>query len=29
MMEHRDETRAAFDGVVELYASLFANKLET
>ncbi|MER5726898.1 class I SAM-dependent methyltransferase [Streptomyces sp. NPDC002138] len=28
MMEHQDETRAAYDGVVELYASLFANRLE-
>ncbi|MFE6686410.1 class I SAM-dependent methyltransferase [Streptomyces sp. NPDC057743] len=29
MMEHQDETGAAYDGVVELYASLFANRLET
>ncbi|MFE3200310.1 methyltransferase domain-containing protein [Embleya sp. NPDC059237] len=29
MTEHRDETRAAYDGVVELYASLFADRLET
>ncbi|WP_441249387.1 class I SAM-dependent methyltransferase [Kitasatospora sp. McL0602] len=29
MTEHQDETRAAYDGVVELYASLFANRLET
>ncbi|GAA3927942.1 class I SAM-dependent methyltransferase [Streptomyces gulbargensis] len=29
MVEHRDETRAAYDGVVELYASLFADGLET
>ncbi|WP_412537949.1 class I SAM-dependent methyltransferase [Longispora sp. K20-0274] len=29
MADHRDETRAAYDGVVELYASLFANRLET
>ncbi|MFI6293615.1 class I SAM-dependent methyltransferase [Nonomuraea sp. NPDC050790] len=28
MTEHQDETRAAYDGVVELYASLFANQLE-
>jgi SAM-dependent methyltransferase len=26
--DHRDETRAAYDGVVELYASLFADGLE-
>ncbi|GGR10295.1 methyltransferase [Streptomyces netropsis] len=26
---HQDETRAAYDGVVELYASLFADRLET
>ncbi|MGW8356577.1 class I SAM-dependent methyltransferase [Streptomyces wedmorensis] len=29
MTEHQDETRAAYDGVVELYASLFADRLET
>ncbi|MFE9404086.1 class I SAM-dependent methyltransferase [Streptomyces sp. NPDC006530] len=29
MMEHQDRTRAAYDGVVELYASKFANRLET
>ncbi|MFE2329903.1 class I SAM-dependent methyltransferase [Streptomyces sp. NPDC059385] len=29
MAEHQDETRAAYDGVVELYASLFDNQLET
>ncbi|WP_274919358.1 class I SAM-dependent methyltransferase [Streptomyces sp. WZ-12] len=29
MMEHQDETGAAYDGVVELYASLFADRLET
>jgi SAM-dependent methyltransferase len=29
VVEHRDETRAAYDGVVELYASLFADGLET
>ncbi|MFE6847520.1 class I SAM-dependent methyltransferase [Streptomyces sp. NPDC057686] len=29
MVEHQDETRAAYDGVVELYASLFADRLET
>ena len=29
VMEHQDETGAAYDGVVELYASLFANRLET
>ncbi|MEV7172502.1 class I SAM-dependent methyltransferase [Streptomyces sp. NPDC093224] len=28
MAEHRNETRAAYDGVVELYASLFAGRLE-
>jgi SAM-dependent methyltransferase len=26
--DHRDETKAAYDGVVELYASLFADRLE-
>lgn len=26
---HQDETRAAYDGVVELYASMFADRLET
>ncbi|GGS30734.1 methyltransferase [Streptomyces parvus] len=26
---HQDETRTAYDGVVELYASLFADRLET
>ncbi|SER83314.1 Methyltransferase domain-containing protein [Streptomyces qinglanensis] len=26
---HQDQTRAAYDGVVELYASLFADRLET
>ncbi|MFD9793465.1 class I SAM-dependent methyltransferase [Streptomyces sp. NPDC059070] len=29
MAEHQEETRAAYDGVVELYASLFAGRLET
>ncbi|MFF4444399.1 class I SAM-dependent methyltransferase [Streptomyces sp. NPDC001502] len=29
MAEHQDETRAAYDGVVELYASMFAGRLET
>ncbi|MEV7415403.1 class I SAM-dependent methyltransferase [Streptomyces sp. NPDC089919] len=29
MREDQDETRAAYDGVVELYASLFADRLET
>ncbi|MEV4195956.1 class I SAM-dependent methyltransferase [Streptomyces toxytricini] len=29
MADHRDETRTAYDGVVELYASLFADRLET
>ncbi|MER6675042.1 class I SAM-dependent methyltransferase [Streptomyces sp. NPDC000983] len=29
MAEHQDGTRAAYDGVVELYASLFADRLET
>ncbi|MBD0709560.1 MULTISPECIES: class I SAM-dependent methyltransferase [unclassified Streptomyces] len=28
-MRHQDETRTAYDGVVELYASLFADRLET
>jgi SAM-dependent methyltransferase len=28
-VEHQDETRAAYDGVVELYASMFAGRLET
>ncbi|MEU6976963.1 MULTISPECIES: class I SAM-dependent methyltransferase [unclassified Streptomyces] len=28
MANHRDETKAAYDGVVELYASLFADRLE-
>jgi SAM-dependent methyltransferase len=27
--EHQDETKAAYDGIVELYASMFANRLET
>lgn len=26
---HQDETRAAYDGVVELYASMFSDRLET
>ncbi|MFG2976816.1 class I SAM-dependent methyltransferase [Streptomyces sp. NPDC048331] len=29
MAEHQDETGAAYDEVVELYASLFADRLET
>ena len=29
MRGHQEETRAAYDGVVELYASKFANRLET
>lgn len=29
VLRHQDETRAAYDGVVELYASKFANQLET
>ncbi|GAA1894395.1 hypothetical protein GCM10009753_24150 [Streptantibioticus ferralitis] len=29
VLKHQDETRAAYDGVVELYASMFANRLET
>ncbi|MFD3540415.1 class I SAM-dependent methyltransferase [Streptomyces sp. NPDC058662] len=29
MAEHQNETRAAYDGVVELYASMFADGLET
>ncbi len=28
VVEHQDETRAAYDGVVELYASMFADRLE-
>ncbi|MEU8620543.1 class I SAM-dependent methyltransferase [Streptomyces sp. NPDC048623] len=28
MAEHQDETRAAYDEVVDLYASLFADRLE-
>ena len=28
VVEHQEETRAAYDGVVELYASLFADRLE-
>jgi SAM-dependent methyltransferase len=27
--EHQDETRAAYDGITELYASMFADRLET
>jgi SAM-dependent methyltransferase len=29
VLEHQDETRAAYDGVVELYASMFTSRLET
>lgn len=29
MAEHQDETRAAYDGVVERYASMFADGLES
>ncbi|MGY0024939.1 class I SAM-dependent methyltransferase [Streptomyces sp. cg35] len=29
MAEHHGETRAAYDGVVDLYASMFADRLET
>ncbi|MET9467286.1 class I SAM-dependent methyltransferase [Streptomyces sp. NPDC006544] len=29
MTEYQEQTRAAYDGVVELYASLFADRLET
>ncbi|RSS78853.1 class I SAM-dependent methyltransferase [Streptomyces sp. WAC06614] len=29
MAEHQEETRTAYDGVVDLYASLFADRLET
>ncbi|XKK39128.1 class I SAM-dependent methyltransferase [Nocardiopsis sp. ARC36] len=29
MTEHQEQTRAAYDGVVELYASMFADRLET
>ncbi|MGZ9928469.1 class I SAM-dependent methyltransferase [Streptomyces sp. NC-S4] len=29
MTEHQDGTGAAYDGVVELYASMFADRLET
>ncbi|MER5636719.1 class I SAM-dependent methyltransferase [Kitasatospora sp. NPDC002227] len=28
MADHQDETRAAYDGVVELYAALFADRLQ-
>jgi SAM-dependent methyltransferase len=29
VVERQDETRAAYDGMVELYASMFADRLET
>ncbi|MBM7442265.1 class I SAM-dependent methyltransferase [Streptomyces sp. HB132] len=29
MVGHHDETRTAYDGIVELYASMFADRLET
>lgn len=29
MAEHQDETRAAYDGLVERYASMFADGLES
>ncbi|MFE4635905.1 class I SAM-dependent methyltransferase [Streptomyces sp. NPDC056773] len=29
MIDHQAETRAAYDGVVDLYASMFADRLET
>ncbi|KPC78063.1 MULTISPECIES: class I SAM-dependent methyltransferase [Streptomyces] len=29
MVEHQDVTRTAYDGVVDLYASMFAGRLET
>ncbi|MFB7058496.1 class I SAM-dependent methyltransferase [Streptomyces vinaceus] len=29
MVEHQDETRTAYNAVVDLYASLFADRLET
>ncbi|PRX95478.1 class I SAM-dependent methyltransferase [Allonocardiopsis opalescens] len=29
MLGHQEETRAAYDGVVELYASMFADRLES
>ncbi|MFE2876120.1 class I SAM-dependent methyltransferase [Streptomyces roseus] len=29
MVDHQDRTRVAYDGVVELYASMFADRLET
>ncbi|MEU8843131.1 class I SAM-dependent methyltransferase [Streptomyces roseus] len=29
MEEHQERTRVAYDGVVELYASMFADRLET
>lgn len=29
VLEHQDETKAAYDGIVELYASMFADRLET
>lgn len=28
-MEHQEKTRTAYDGIVEVYASAFANRLET
>ncbi|MFE4698262.1 class I SAM-dependent methyltransferase [Streptomyces sp. NPDC056738] len=29
MTDHQDETRIAYDGVVELYASMFADRMES
>ncbi len=29
MLDHQDETRAGYDGVVEQYASMFTSRLET
>jgi SAM-dependent methyltransferase len=29
VVEHQEETRAAYDGIVEVYASMFADRLET
>ncbi|MFJ3172040.1 class I SAM-dependent methyltransferase [Streptomyces roseus] len=29
MVEHQERTKVAYDGVVELYASMFADRLET
>ncbi|MFE7130290.1 class I SAM-dependent methyltransferase [Streptomyces sp. NPDC057638] len=29
MLNHQDQTRAAYDGIVELYASMFTSRLES